>query len=271
LKIRCEKCSTTYHLEDKEVEPFGAKVRCSICGYIFWAEPPSFSLAEDPSLKLSISNQEVSLPFQEEREMSVMPNPPTRKIFWTLGIIAGFLLVSLVFSAGRFFYVQHQHPNWQKSDIWSKVFFLPVDLEGNQRLSLINVKRYYKENKKSGTLLIIEGEIKNGYPSLREKVKIRASLMMAGRKKVMSRDVYAGWTLTSEELENLSMEEIDNLLSTRQERFTENARILPGKTLPFMIVLPPLPTTSTPGSVEVVIVGSQKVQPFSASRPIHSG
>lgn len=267
MKIRCEKCATTYHLEDKEIEPFGARVRCSVCGHIFWAEPPSFSLAEDPNLQKSVPNQGLSLPFQEEMETAVMPVQPTRKIFWTLGIIAGFLLIASTALAARFFYVHYHHPTWNRADIWSKVFFLPVDLEGNQRLSLINVKRYYKENKKSGTLLIIEGEIKNGYSSLREKVKIRASLMMAGRKRIMSRDVYAGRMLTSEELETLSIEDIDSLLSTRQEGLSENDRIPPGKTIPFMIILPPLPTASTPGSVEVVIVGSQKV--LSSSAPHH--
>jgi predicted Zn finger-like uncharacterized protein len=254
LIIRCEKCETTYHLDPRQIEPFGSKVRCSRCGHIFWAEPPSFLFSEDPTLQKS---PEAILPFQAEIEAAVRPRQPVGRILWTLGTILLFILIALT---ARFFYVQYLHPDWSMADTWSNVFFFPVDPEGNLKLSLINVKKYYKENEKIGTLLIIEGEIKNGYPAIREKVKIRASVMKAGKKKVMSRDVYAGGILTSEELSTLSLEEMGRLQSTQPERFSANARILPGKTIPFMIILPPLSATSTPVSVEVVIVGSQRVQ-----------
>ena len=251
--IRCEKCATTYHLDQKQIEPFGSRVRCSRCGHIFWAESPSFS--EDPGLQKSAPNLEALLPFQEEEEVADMQLRPARKSLWTLGTIGVFILVALT---ARFFYVQYLHPNWSMADTWSKVFFLPVDPEGNQKISLINIKKYFKGNEKIGQFLIIEGEIKNGYPTMREKVKIRASLLKAGNKVVVGREVYAGWTLTSEELETLSIEEISRLQSAQPERFSVNASILPGKTLPFMILFPPLPPGSTQVSIEVV--GSQKVQ-----------
>ena len=253
--IRCENCATTYHLDQKLVEPFGSKVRCSRCGHIFWVEPPSFSISEDPALQKSISSPEALLPFPEEVEAAAMQIRPARKILWTLVTIGVLVLMAL---SARFFYVRYLHPNWNMADTWSRVFFLPVDPEGNQKISLINIKKYFKETEKIGQFLIIEGEIKNDYPTMREKIKIRASLMKAGNKIALSRDVYAGWTLTSEELETLSVEEISRLQTAQPERFSMNARILPGKTLPFMIIFPPLPPGSTQVSIEVV--GSQKVQ-----------
>jgi predicted Zn finger-like uncharacterized protein len=261
LIIPCEKCATTYHLDQKKIEPFGSKVRCSRCGHIFWVEPPSFLFSEDPGLTKSPLNPKGKPPFQEEfqeeDEAAAIQLQPARKILWTLWTIAVFILIALT---ARFFYVQYLHPNWSMADTWAKVFFLPADPEGNQKLSLVNVKKYYRENEKIGPILIIEGEIKNGYPTLREKVKIRASLMKIGQKVVMSRDVYAGWILTSEELETLSMDEIGRLQSAQPERFSKNGRILPGKTIPFMIIFPPLPSGLTQVSIEVVAVGSQKVQ-----------
>ena len=262
--IRCEKCETTYHLDQKKIEPFGSKVRCSRCGHIFWAEPPSFSVSEDPGPSVTPRDP---LPFPEEEKLAFMPMPPSRKVFWTLGTILVFILIALT---ARFFYVQYLHPGWGMADTWSKVFFIPVDPEGNLKLSLINVKKYYKENEKAGTLLIIEGEIKNGYPGLREKVRIRASVIKAGKQKVMSCDVYAGRILTSDELSTLPIEEMGRLQATQPEPLLSQARILPGKTIPFMIIIPPLSATSTPVSVEVVIVGSQKVQ-STATRHINLG
>jgi predicted Zn finger-like uncharacterized protein len=261
LIIRCEKCATTYRLDQKTIEPFGSKVRCSRCGYIFWVEPPSFLFSEDPELTISPSNPGVIPAFKEEVETASIQLQPDRKILWTLATLAVFILIALT---ARFFYVRYFHPGWSMADTWSKVFFFTVDPEGNQKLSLINVKKYYKENEKIGQLLIIEGEIKNGYPTFREKVIIRASLKKTGEKVIMSREVYAGWILTSEELRTLSLEEIGRLQTTQPERFSLKARILPGERLPFMILFPPLPAGLTQVSIEVVAIGSRKVQASSS-------
>ena len=254
--IRCEKCSTAYHLDQKLIEPFGSKVRCSRCGHIFWAEPPSFSEVLD-SQKLT-PDQEPFLKVGDEEEAVARQMRPVRKALWTLVTVGIILLVAI---AARFFYVQNLHPSWSMGDAWSKVFFLPVDPDGIQKISLINIKKYFKENEKTGRFFVIEGEIKNGYPTVRQKIRIRGALKTAENKVAVSREVYAGWTLTPEELDTLSFEEIDRLHSTQPERFSNNARVLPGKTLPFMILFPPLPPGSTQVSIEVV--GSQKNQSIS--------
>jgi predicted Zn finger-like uncharacterized protein len=253
LIIRCEKCATTYHLDQKHVEPFGSKVRCSRCGYIFWVEPPSFSFSEDPGFQKSTSNPETFLPIQGEQDAAAIQLQPARKTLWTLATIGVLILIALT---ARFFYIQYLHPKWSMGDTWSKVFFSRVDPEGNQKISLVNIRKYFKENAKIGQFLIIEGEVRNGYPTIREKVKIHASLMKTGNKVVVERDVFAGWTLTPEELDTLSKDEITRLQSTQPDPM--NTRILPGKTLPFMILFPPLPPGSTQVSIEVV--GSQKIQ-----------
>jgi predicted Zn finger-like uncharacterized protein len=257
LKIRCEKCATSYHLDQKKIEPFGSKVRCSRCGTIFWVEPPTLSFSVDHGLSQNPPKPKTISPFPGKDEPASIKIQPAGRILWTLGVVGIFMVIVLT---ARFFYVQYLHPNWSMADTWSKVFFFKVDPDGNQKLSLINVKNYYIENAKAGQLLVIEGEIKNGYPTWREKVKVRASLMKSDKKVVMSRDVYAGRILTSVELETLSIEEISRLQSTQPEQFPMNTRISPGKTIPFMIFFPPLPTDSPMVSLEVIAIGSQKVQ-----------
>jgi len=255
LIIRCEKCSATYHLDQKLIEPFGSKVRCTRCGHIFRAEPPSFS--EVQALPKLDQKAKPILTFDEEEEMAALPIQPTKKkTLWGLIII---ILLVLMAVTGRFFYIQYLHPNWSISDVWSSVFFLPADMEGNQKISLVNIKKYFKENPKIGRFFIIEGEIKNIYPDVRQGIKIRGSLRTAENRVAVSREVYAGWTLTPEELENLSFEEMNQLASTQSERFSTTIRVLPGKTLPFMILFPPLPPGSTQVSIEVV--SSHKAQP----------
>lgn len=254
--IRCEECTTTYHLDQTLLEPQGCKVRCTRCGHVFWAEPPSFSETEThPDLTF----QPDPLPtLDQEDEATVFQIQPAKKKFLWILLIIGIII--LVILAARFFYIQNQHPNWTISDIFSSVFFLPVDPEGNQKISLLNIKKFFKDNQKIGRFFIIEGEIKNGYRDPRQMIKIRGSLRTAENKVAVSREVYAGWTLTSEELESLSFEEITKLASTQPERFNPNVRVPPGKTIPFMILFPPLPPGSTQVSIEVI-----HSQPFQSS------
>lgn len=254
--IQCEQCATTYHLDQKLIEPFGSKVRCTRCGHIFWVESPSFS--ETQTLLESTPKPEPSVALGAEEAAAALQMRPARKTLWIFGTI---LLLILLALAARFFYVQTLYPDWNVTDVWLKVFFLPVDPEGNQKLSLINIKKYFKENPKIGRFFIIEGEIKNGYPDPRQKIKIRGSLRTAENRVATSREVYAGWTLTTEELESLSLEEINKLIQSQPERVSPNLRIFPGKTLPFMILFPPLPPGSTQVSIEVV--SSQKALPSS--------
>ena len=259
--IQCERCTTTYHLDQKLIEPFGSKVRCTRCGHIFWVESPSVespSFSEAQTLLESIPKPEPSITLEPEEEAAALQMRPARKPLWIFGII---LLLILLAQAAHFYYVQTLHPNWNYSDILSNIFFLPVDPEGNQKISLMNIKKYFKENPKIGRFFIIEGEIKNGYSNPRQKIKIRGSLRTAENRVAVSREVYAGWILTTEELESLSLEEINKLIQAQPERFSTDLRILPGKTLPFMILFPPLPPGSTQVSIEVI--SSQKVLPSS--------
>jgi predicted Zn finger-like uncharacterized protein len=258
LIIRCEQCNTTYHLDESLIEPFGSKVRCTRCGHIFWAETTIFTnrLSEPES----ISELEPSSVLEAEEATRPLARPagPTKKTLMILGVI---LLLVLLAPAARYFYVQYNHPNWDYTDIWAKVFFFPVDPEGNQKISLLNIRKSFKENPKIGRFFIIEGVIKNGYPETRQRIKIRGSLRSGENKVASTREVYAGWTFTNGELETLSIEEINKLILSQPDRFSPNIRVLPGKTLPFTIFFPPLPPGSNQVSIEVI--GSQKAQPIS--------
>ena len=69
LIIRCERCTTTYHLDQKFVEPFGSKVRCTRCGHIFWVEPTAFS--ETPPRLESVPELGPSMVLEDEKETVV--------------------------------------------------------------------------------------------------------------------------------------------------------------------------------------------------------
>ncbi len=40
MRIRCERCATTYELDEKRLPPHGALVKCTRCDHVFRAAPP---------------------------------------------------------------------------------------------------------------------------------------------------------------------------------------------------------------------------------------
>jgi len=41
VRIRCERCATTYELDEKRLPPHGALVKCTRCDHVFRAAPPA--------------------------------------------------------------------------------------------------------------------------------------------------------------------------------------------------------------------------------------
>jgi predicted Zn finger-like uncharacterized protein len=262
LIVQCEKCGTTYHLDQTLLDPFGSKVRCSRCHHVFLVEPSlpgETSRFPEPRIE---TEPLVPLPEEQREEEPEHLRPDSgKKTRWGFGILLALILAALI---GRYFYIQALHPRWSSQDTLSAVFFLTPDPEGNQKISLVNIKKYFKENQKAGRFFVVEGEVKNNYSDIRQQVKIRGSLRTADNKVSVSRDVYAGWALSPEELENLSFDDINRMVASQPERFSASNRIPPGKTLPFMIIFPPLPPGSSQVSIEVL--SSQKVQPHASLR-----
>jgi predicted Zn finger-like uncharacterized protein len=248
LIIRCEECTTTYNLDQSLLEPFGSKVRCTRCNHIFWVDYPSFTESVREK-ELNFSPDPLPPLSTEEEALAVQMKPPKKK--WPRVFLL-IVLVILLIGGARFYYVWEQHPTWSISELFSGVFYLSVDNAGNKKISLLNIKKHFKENQKIGRYFIVEGEIKNGYAEPRQMIRIRGSLKTAENKVAASREVYAGWSLSPEELETLSMEEITRLTSTQPERFNPKLKIPSGKTVPFMILFPPLPPGSTQVSIEVI-------------------
>jgi len=238
-------------LDQKLLEPFGSRVRCHRCGHVFWVESPTYDLNSDTPAPLP--SPEKPLPFGEEKRNVAMEIRKPRRMLWTVGIVLFLLLTA---ATGRFFYLQYFHPQWSVPDILSELFFLPSDAYGRKEIRLVNYKNYFIENDRVGRVFVIEGEIKNGYATARQQIKIRGALKKSNNKVAETHEVYAGWTLTPGELDTLSLEEMNRLRAKPSDQLSKNVRVMPGKTLPFMILFPRPAKDSTHVSIE--ILGSQK-------------
>jgi predicted Zn finger-like uncharacterized protein len=142
LIIQCEKCTTIYHLDESLLEPFGSKVRCSRCGHIFRVNPSPLSEVPRPKEIKPVSDPLLpSEKEQQEEEIAELPSVPNRKTFWVLGTLVVLILIALT---ARFFYIQYLHPKWSSQDVLSALVFLEPDPEGNHKIRLINIKKFFR-------------------------------------------------------------------------------------------------------------------------------
>lgn len=64
MRIRCERCATTYELDEKRLPPHGALVKCTRCDHVFRAAPPAPGSA---SLLPDAQPEEPTRPTGDER------------------------------------------------------------------------------------------------------------------------------------------------------------------------------------------------------------
>jgi hypothetical protein len=100
---------------------------------------------------------------------------------------------------------------------------------------------HYRVNKTAGRILIITGQVTNGYPQRRSYLRIKGSLKDSRGEVVAERQVYAGNYLTEDDLINSPMPEILASLAIKGGQDNSNVNVPPNKAVPFMLVFDRLP------------------------------
>ena len=101
---------------------------------------------------------------------------------------------------------------------------------------LEDVKQYFVENEKIGKLLVIEGKAVNKSKVSKRLIKIRATLYDKKGRVVSRKTLFAGNTLSLYQLQLFSQKEIDDALNSKIGILTKNSNVLPGQSVPFMVV-----------------------------------
>ncbi|GHV58210.1 hypothetical protein FACS189460_5680 [Deltaproteobacteria bacterium] len=104
-----------------------------------------------------------------------------------------------------------------------------------------NLKHFYRNNDKEGQLLIITGMVRNNYPAPRSFIRLRGTLLDQGGAILADRFVYAGNTVSEDELVKLPIGEIMARLNFKGGQNNRNMNIASGQEVPFMVVFDKLP------------------------------
>ena len=123
---------------------------------------------------------------------------------------------------------------------------------GNKRLSFKDLNGSFVNLKKAGKLFLVKGLVVNNYPDKRNYIRIKSNILDAKAKVVKSKIAFAGNPINDKELKSLSIEEINKRLMNKFGKNKMNTNILPGSSIPFMIIFSDLPEDISEFTVEAI-------------------
>ncbi|MGM0538162.1 MAG: DUF3426 domain-containing protein [Thermodesulfobacteriota bacterium] len=256
--ITCPECKTKYRLSEEKVKSEGTRVRCSRCGHVFTATPQDDisaqgSLGQDSSpTQQPDPDQDLfsTVPGREDDQARVRP----RKRKW--GTLVFILFIALLLGAGGYLF-------WPQIETWipfvstqpkssielSQKTEAPVDTKD---IALKDVRQYMVDNQNLGRILVIEGQAVNTSESAKQMIKILATLFDEQGNRVAEKEFWCGNTASVYELQELSQEELQKVLSAQAGILTTNSHVPPEQKVAFMTVFFEFPDQVAEFSLKVV-------------------
>ncbi|PIE70561.1 MAG: hypothetical protein CSA22_07405 [Deltaproteobacteria bacterium] len=118
------------------------------------------------------------------------------------------------------------------------------------------IKSRFVENNRAGTLLVIEGKVRNDYSAPRSFLRLRGKLMDKNGGIAKAQTVYAGNTISQIDLAQLSKMELDKKLKNRFGDKRANVNVKRRDVLPFVIVFDKLPEGMDNYELNIEVAGS---------------
>jgi hypothetical protein len=134
------------------------------------------------------------------------------------------------------------------------------DVQGISKITILepSINGYYVENASAGVLFVISGNVRNDYDQVRSFISVKGQIYSKGKADIETKTVFAGNTLTEQELSSFDSAAIDKQLKNKYGDKKSNYDLNKGKTIPFMIVFSKVPEGLEGYDVE--IAGSTSFQ-----------
>ncbi len=192
-------------------------------------------------------------PFEEtyEPEMEITSQPRKKSGLSRILVIVLIVLLLLVGGLAAMVYWAPQYlPDFLSS-------LKPVEKsavldKGVRRLSFKAVTGAFVKAKKAGRLFVIKGIVTNGYSKHRRFILIKGTILNDKGKVVREKLAYAGNSFTKNELNKMTLPELEKFMKNRLGRDGKNADIPPDGSIPFTIVFEKLPENLSEFTVEAV-------------------
>ncbi|MFW5636570.1 MAG: DUF3426 domain-containing protein, partial [Thermodesulfobacteriota bacterium] len=114
-----------------------------------------------------------------------------------------------------------------------------------------SVESKFIRNEGAGYLFVVRGDVKNEFSDNRSFIMVRGKLYKDDNRLATEEAVFAGNTLTDEELASMPIADIEARLADKNGEQNANVRINPGKVLPYTLVFSELSPDLEEYTVEV--------------------
>jgi hypothetical protein len=194
----------------------------------------------------SFAEKEGVPPMAEEVAPSRKRPGPSKRLPIILVII---LLLLVCGGGGVYFFAPELIPD-------SFSFLKPASKKmtdpGVRRLSFDGVTGIFLNAKKAGRLFVIKGKVINNYPKSRSFILVKGTILDDKGQTVKTKMAYAGNIFSDKQIEEMTLEEIDNGLKNRAGKGNMNVNLGSGSSIPFIIVLGNLSQNLSEFTVEAV-------------------
>jgi hypothetical protein len=247
-------------VSDQKVKPEGTNVRCTRCGHVFVAHPE-----DDVSAFVGTTNRDLDAsarqpdgdgqqpvdPSGANEQAEKQPKRKNTKRIWVL-------LVVLILAAALGGYVYWpDYRAWLFSESAQETDKAALSQKTDsfdpaEEIGLQNVRQYMVDNETMGRILVIEGQAVNVSGKDPQEITLLASLFDHQGQKIGEQEFRCTNTASLEQLQNLTRQELLELLSTPKGGAEETSQIPAGQAVPFMIFFDQYPDQVAEFSLDVV-------------------
>jgi predicted Zn finger-like uncharacterized protein len=118
-------------------------------------------------------------------------------------------------------------------------------------IALKGVTASYAVNSAAGELFVVRGEAVNNFKKPRASIQIKVSLLGAGGINLVTKSAFCGNSLSNEQLASLPLAKLEETMNNQFGDSLANLGLKPGGTIPFIVVVSPLPKDATDYNVTV--------------------
>lgn len=105
------------------------------------------------------------------------------------------------------------------------------------RISLRSVEASFVKNKALGDLLVIKGEAVNEFSMPRASIQVKGMVYGAKGEVLVSKNAFCGNPMNPEQLSTISLDALESAMANQFGDSLTNMEVLPGKSVPFVVVL----------------------------------
>ena len=204
---------------------------------------------------ISVDSEEKEKEESRESEKPVT-TPELKKRGKSRILLVIFMIILMAVSAGL--YIFFRAPQLIPSSL---SFLKPAERQaatdiGVKRLAFKAITGSFVNSEQSGRLFVIQGLVKNNYPKSRSYILIKGTILDNKQNVIMRKLVYAANMLSKEEIEIMSLDEINKSMKNRNGKDDKNINVAAGTIIPFTIVFSDLEDPENLGEFTVEAVSS---------------